>query len=225
VLLDVIHENRGGLIYILPPVLSTMLLGAVSNALDVQFIPTRIRSWWQTGIRDRLWNGRFGKWLAGKLGAPEQSRAVGGGVFRPTEAALGLAANDLFEALPTAFREGLEELPATLRALEARAAKRVLNWNWSQRSHHQDRPMPRHSSDVVRPRRRTWRRASLHSKDLRLDLLRLHGGADNLAPITTLIQSAKELSEDATRLADAQREVDEALAQPNLSASASPRPQ
>jgi serine/threonine-protein kinase len=58
---------------------------------------------------------------------------------------------------------------------------------------------------------------------LRLDLLRLHGGADNLAPITTLIQSAKELSDDATRLADAQREVDEALAQPNFNASASPR--
>jgi hypothetical protein len=50
---------------------------------------------------------------------------------------------------------------------------------------------------------------------LRLDLLRLHGGAGDLAPITTLIQSAKELSDDATRLADAQREVEEALAQPN----------
>ena len=85
----VIHENRGQAWILLTPVFSTLLLGAVSNALDVQFIPDRIRGWWQTGIRERLWNSRVGKWLAQRLGAPEQSRAVGGGVFRPTEAALG----------------------------------------------------------------------------------------------------------------------------------------
>ncbi|HSD31353.1 MAG TPA: serine/threonine-protein kinase, partial [Gemmatimonadales bacterium] len=64
VLLDVIHENRGGLAFILAPVLSTLGLGAVSNALDVQFIPTGIRKWWQTGIRERLWNSRVGEWFA-----------------------------------------------------------------------------------------------------------------------------------------------------------------
>jgi serine/threonine-protein kinase len=64
----VIHENRTGLQWIFGPVLSTMALGAVSNALGVQFVPDRIRKWWQTGIRDRLWNSRVGAWLALLLG-------------------------------------------------------------------------------------------------------------------------------------------------------------
>jgi serine/threonine-protein kinase len=116
-----LHENRTPIAWILAPILVTMLLGAVSNALDVQFIPDRIRDWWQTGIRDRLWSGRAGEWLARRLGAPEQSRTVGGGAFRATEAALGLAAGELFAALPQPYRERLVELPATVAALEARA--------------------------------------------------------------------------------------------------------
>ena len=119
----VIHENRGGAVFIIVPVLSTMLLGAVSNALGVQFIPAGIRDWWQTGIRERLWNSRAGEWLARRLGAPDRSRAVGGGAFRATEAALGVAASELFAALPKAYREQLAELPATVAALEARAAE------------------------------------------------------------------------------------------------------
>lgn len=74
ILQGTIHENRTGLAWLLVPVLATMGLGALSNALDVQFIPTGIRAWWQTGIRDRLWNSRAGEWLARRLGAPERSR-------------------------------------------------------------------------------------------------------------------------------------------------------
>src|SRR5262249_6592706 len=47
---------------------------------------------------------------------------------------------------------------------------------------------------------------------IRLDLLRLHAGATDLAPLTTLIDAAKVLGEDVRRLADAQREVDDAIA-------------
>ena len=108
----VIHENRGGLPFILVPLFSTLALGAVSNALDVQFIPTRIREWWQTGIRERLWNSRVGEWLARKLGAPERSKLAGASAFRATEAALGVAASELFAALPKAYKEQLADLPA-----------------------------------------------------------------------------------------------------------------
>jgi serine/threonine-protein kinase len=112
-----IHENRTGLEWFLVPVLTTMALGAVSNALGVQFIPTGIRAWWQTGIRDRLWTSRVGAWLARRLGAPAQSRAVGGGVFRATESALGVAAAELFAALPTPYQKQLDELPALVASL------------------------------------------------------------------------------------------------------------
>ena len=45
---------------------------------------------------------------------------------------------------------------------------------------------------------------------IRLDLLRLHAGASDLAPLTTLIDAARVVGEDVRRLADAQREADDA---------------
>ncbi|MEO6525974.1 MAG: serine/threonine-protein kinase [Gemmatimonadaceae bacterium] len=207
-----IHENRTGLVWLFAPVLSTMVLGAVSNALDVQFIPTRLREWWQTGIRDRLWNSRAGEWLARRLGAPDRSRAVGGGVFRATEAALGLAASELFAALPKAYREQLAELPATVAALEARAAEaradlEVLAALAPSGSSH---------ARVLDARREAAAARLAESvaalEGIRLDLLRLHAGAGDLAPLTTLIDAARVLGEDLNRLAEAQREADAASA-------------
>ena len=204
-----IHENRVGFIYVAAPVLTTMLLGAVSNALGVQFIPTRIRKWWQTGIRDRLWNSRVGSWLARRLGAPEQSRAVGGGVFRPTESALGVAAAELFESLPKAYREELDELPAIVASLEARAAEARAELEVVA-------AMAASASDaeVLAARRDTAKKHLAESvaalESIRLDLLRLHAGATDLAPLTTVVDAARRIGEDLNRLAEAQREVDDA---------------
>ena len=219
-----IHENRTSLVWLFAPVLSTMLLGAVSNALDVQFIPPKIRAWWQTGIRDRLWNTRAGEWLARQLGAPDRSRAVGGGVFRATEAALGVAAGELFAALPKAYREQLAELPATVAALEARAAEARAEIDVVAAL----APSGSADADVLEARRKA---AAAHLAEsvaalegIRLDLLRLHAGADDLAPLTTLIDAARLLGEDVSRLADAQREVDVAAAPLPVGARRIPTP-
>jgi eukaryotic-like serine/threonine-protein kinase len=220
-----IHENQVGIGWIIIPILSTMLLGAVSNALDVQFIPPKIREWWQTGIRDRLWNSRAGRWLARRLGAPEQSRAVGAGAFRATEAALGVAASELFAALPKTYREQLAELPATVAALEARAAAARAEMDVVAAL------APAGSSDAeVLSERRGAAAAQLAEsvaalERIRLDLLRLHAGASDLAPLTTLIDAARVLGEDVGRLADAQREVNDATAGPRrLGAGRVPTP-
>jgi serine/threonine protein kinase len=203
-----VNEHVLGPVFIITPVLTTMLLGAVSNALDVQFIPAAIRDWWQTGIRDRLWNSRAGEWLARRLGAPERSRAVGGGVFRATEAAIGLAAAELFAALPKAYREQLAELPATVAALEAQAAAARAEIDVLAAL----APSGSVDADALETRRGA---ASAHLaqsvaalEGIRLDLLRLHAGAGDLAPLTTLLDAARLLGEDASRLADARREVD-----------------
>ena len=185
VLLDVIHENRGGLVFILAPLLSTLALGALSNALGVQFIPTGIRNWWQTGMRERLWNSRLGQWLARWLGAPERSQLAGAAAFRATEAALGVAASELFAALPTEYREHLAGLPAIVAALEARAAEA------------RAAGAAAHLAECV---------AVLQG--IRLDLLRLHAGAADLAPLTTLMDAARLIGEDLSRLAEAQQEVE-----------------
>jgi eukaryotic-like serine/threonine-protein kinase len=204
----VIHENRTSIVWFLAPLLSTMALGALSNALDVQFIPTRIRDWWQSGIRERLWNSRAGEWLARRLGAPERSRAVGGGVFRATEAALGVAASELFAALPKAYRDQLDELPATVSALEARAAEARAELDVLA-------ALASSGSDDAAALAGRRDKAKAHLADsvaalesIRLDLLRLHANANDLAPLTTLMDAARLVGDDLRRLAEAQQEVE-----------------
>jgi hypothetical protein len=191
--------------------LSTLALGAVSNALDVQFIPTKIRNWWQTGIRERLWNSRIGEWLARRFGAPHQSRAVGGGVFRPTEAALGLAASELFAALPEAYRVELFELPSIVAALEARAAEARADVEVVTAL-----ARPGSEDTEVLERRRQAASSNLAAsvgalERIRLDLLKLHAGAGDLKPLTTLIEEAQLVSQEVARLAEAEQEVEDAI--------------
>ena len=207
----VIHENRTNIAWILAPVLSTMALGAVSNALDVQFIPTRIRKWLQTGIRDRLWKSRIGEWVARKLRAPEQSQAVGGGVFRPTEAVLSVAAAEIFAALPEAYRAELLELPSIISALEARAAEARAEIDVVE-------ALAKPGSDgmAVLEKRRGAASANLAAsvgalERIRLDLLKLHGGASDLKPLTTLMEEAYQVAEEVKRLAEAEQEVEDAI--------------
>ena len=204
----VIHENRTSLVWIFGPVLSTMALGAMSNALDVQFIPAKIRDWWQTGIRERLWKSRAGEWLARRLGAPERSGVAGASVFRATEAALGIAASELFAALPKTYREQFAELPAIVAALEARAVEARAEIDVLAAL----APSGSVDGDVLAARRNAAAANLSQSvaalEGIRLDLLRLHAGASDLAPLTTLMDAARLLGEDVARLADAQREAD-----------------
>jgi eukaryotic-like serine/threonine-protein kinase len=219
----VIHENRDPLILFIAPVLSTMLLGAVSNALDAQFIPSGIKKWWQTGIRDRLWNSRAGQWFARQLGAPERSSLPDASAFRATEAALGVAASELFAMLPKAYRDQLAELPATVTALEAHAAeaRAELDVIAALASSGSD------DADVLAARRD---KAKAHLAEsvaalerIRLDLLRLHANANDLAPLTTLLDAARHVGDDVSRLADAHQEVENATGR-NLGARRLPTP-
>jgi serine/threonine-protein kinase len=210
-ILGVIHENRTPIAWVFSPVLSTMALGALSNALDVQFIPTKIRNWWQAGIRDRLWNTKVGEWLARRFKAPGESRAVGGGVFRPTEAALGLAASELYAALPETYRIELLELPSIVQVLEARAAEARAEIDVVA-------ALARPASDdtAVLEGRRQAASANLSAsvgalERIRLDLLKLHAGARDLKPLTTLIEEAQLASQEVRRLAEAEQEVEDAI--------------
>jgi serine/threonine-protein kinase len=209
VLLEVIHENRGQALLILSPILTTMALGAASNALDVQFVPTRLRRWWQAGVRDRLWNGRVGQWIARRLGAPERSGAVDADSFRATEASLGSAASALFAALPPAYRDQLHDLPDIVRLLEARAVEARAELAVCAAM----APVGG-GAEVLAGRQTAARRHLTDSvaalEGLRLDLLRVHAGAQDLAPLTTLMHDAQRIGEDLQRLAEAQREVDDA---------------
>lgn len=219
----VVHERNISIAWILTPLLSTMLFGAVSNAMDVQFIPTRIRNWWQTGIRDRLWKSRLGEWFARRLGAPQRSQLAGASAFRATEAALGLAAAELFTALPKEYREQLSELPAIVEALEARAAEARAEMEVLSAM----APSGSAEAEVLEARRKKAAKQLSESvaslEGIRLDLLRVHAGANDLAPLTTLLDAAREIGQDLARLAEAQREV-EGTALPSRGATRTPTP-
>lgn len=205
---SVVPENSGTMLFFFGGVGTTMLLGAISNALDVQFIPDGIRSWWQTGLRNRLWNSRVGAWFARRLGAPERSQLAGASAFRATEAALGVAASELFAALPSDYREELAELPAMISALEARAAAARAEAGAIAAM----APAGAPGADVMEARRKTATSQLAESvaalEGIRLDLLRLHAGATDLAPLTTLMDAARLMGEDLGRLADAHHEVE-----------------
>jgi predicted Ser/Thr protein kinase len=192
------------------PLLSMFGLGALSNALSVKFIPEGIKRWLKAGIRDRLWNSRLGSWIANQLGAPEKSRAVEGGVFRATEVALGVAAGELFAALPSSYREQLHELPAIVESLEAKAAEARAEIEMLGAL----APAGKDAEQVAKRRVAAKERlgesvAALEG--IRLDLLRLHGNATDLKPLTTLIDAAKRIGADLDRLAEAQQEVEDAV--------------
>jgi serine/threonine-protein kinase len=205
----VIHENAMNPVLIIAPMLATLVTGAASNALDVQFIPTRVRRWWQTGVRERLWNSRAGEWLARRLGAPERSQLAGAAAFRPTEAALGVAASELFAALPKAYREELADLPLIVEALEARAAEARAELEVVAALV----PNEAGGAEVLAARKKAAADHLAHSvaalEGIRLDLLRLHAGAVDLAPLTTPLDAAREIGQDASRLAEAQREIED----------------
>jgi serine/threonine-protein kinase len=208
ILSGVVSEQHLAPVWMVAPIMSTMALGALSNALEVQFIPGGIRKWWQTGIRDRLWNSRAGEWIARRLGAPERSRAVGGGVFRATEAAIGVAASELFAALPKAYREQFAELPAVVAALEARAAGARAEVDVIAAL----APLGSVDAESLAARRQAAASQLAESvaalEGIRLDLLRLHAGASDLAPLTTLMDAARLVRDDVSRLAEAQDEVE-----------------
>ncbi|MEZ4457651.1 MAG: serine/threonine-protein kinase [Gemmatimonadales bacterium] len=201
----VIHEGRDGVLWTVGPIVTALLSAAVSNSLGVQFLSSPVRRWWQRGIRSRLWNSRLGAWVAKQLGAPQQSRAVGGGAFRATEAALGVAASELYDALPKAFREQLGDLPGIVAALEASAAEARARVEMLAAAG------PAGSEALEAQRRAAAAKlgesvAALET--VRLDLLRLHAGAGDLAPLTTLMDAVRRIGDDVDRLAEARREIE-----------------
>ena len=179
----------------------------LSNAFGVPLLPAVLRRG-PRGLRDRLWNSRLGTWIAKQLHAPMMSVPIAGAIFRPTEVALGLAASELFAALPAAYREQLAGLPMIVQNLEARAATSRAKLNALQGMAVAGGRPTHPMSDTSEQRVRRSLAESVGALEfIRLDLLRRHAGEADLAPITTLLDAAKSIGVDVERLIIAQRDV------------------
>ena len=147
--------------------------------------PRSLRSW--------FWNSPAGA-LAARLTGWRLRRDAGAPLLQHvTEVAIGMAAQELYEALPSESRERVPELPRTLKALEAEAQ--------ALRQRLDDPAAGARLASVV---------SALET--IRLDLLKLHAGTSDLHALTEAVQVAQRLGAEVDALIQGQRETAALLA-------------
>jgi hypothetical protein len=172
----------------------------------------------------KLWRSRLGKWLFKLAGVGLKPSAAAPMTHRPTELAIGMAVDALFDALPKPAREQLKALPDTVRELEIQVAKmrvRVEELNDSIAS-----VEPAKMSAGATDKRDALGRDLVEARDaakarmaqavsalesIRLDLLRLTAGAGSIEGVTADLAAARDVSESVRFLIDGDREVARAL--------------
>ena len=187
---------------------------AAANAFGVPFIPPQLKRSMIGALRTRFWGSRLGEWVSRRL-TPKRRTATAELAFRPTEVAIGLAIGDLYAALPKAYRANLADLPDVVKRLEAHAAEARARLDELQaaEAHARGGAGDRAVATIARiPEQRERARRELADtvaalEAIRLDLLRLHGGAADVAPLTTVLDDARRLGEELDRLRSAQRDV------------------
>jgi len=187
--------------------------------------------------RRRDWIGDAASWLVegalGRLtfgigGLALDRKALGAGAHRPTEMAISIAADRLYEELPREYRRELKGLPAAIARLEADAR------TMRQQVEGLDRLLAEVGDDPGGPvsdergalradlagtrdeaRARLTQAVSALEK-IRLGLLRLHAGDGTVESLTVELGSAGELSRAIDALLQGQREVARLLRPPEL---------
>ena len=174
----------------------------------------------------RLWTGRLGRWLFGLARMFTSKKALPAPLtHRPTELALGMAAEQLFESLPKETRMQLRDLPDVVHRLEQDAQR--------MRARHEElqealadvgkrgKPDPaiaaRHDRivadlnterDLVQQRLKD---AVAALETIRLNLLRLHAGTGTVHSLTTDLGLAHKVVEEISGHVEGYREVEREL--------------
>jgi predicted component of type VI protein secretion system len=148
---------------------------------------------------------------------------------RPTELAVGMAVQSLFESLPKETQSSLQDLPEIVAGLESDAQRmrdRIEDFN--SMLHHagpavdlsgdHDAPeVEKRSSAAVRieklrdEARQRLAESVAALENLRVDLLRLRAGTAKLESVTTKLGKARDIAEQVDRLLEGQLEVEELL--------------
>ncbi len=176
-------------------------------------------SFWES-----FWRGPVGHFLGRIAGTRIGERAIP--ADRPTELAIAMSAESLFEALPRHSRRELRDLPDVLRRLEGQARMARA------RIAELDRSMADAQGAPARPGSAAQQRSLLEDlrsareaadarltevvtalDTMRLNLLRLRAGAGSLDSITSDLAAATALGEEVDRVLEARAETERA-AQP-----------
>ena len=176
----------------------------------------------------RVWTGRLGRWLFGIARLFTSKKALPASLtHRPTELALGMAAEQLYDSLPKATRNQLRDLPDVVHRLERDAQtmrtrleelQEALS-DVSQRGGSGSEPTiaARHDrivSDLTAERDLVQQRlqdAVAALETIRLNLLCLHAGTGTVHSLTTDLGLARELARDIGVQVEAYRVVEQEL--------------
>ena len=175
----------------------------------------------------RFWESRVGKWLFKLAGFRLKELPAPTTGYRPTEMAIGMAAERLFDELPKAVRKELKDLPAVVQRLEQHAQamrQRIEELNGLSGEDATgvaggDRAVGRNGlpDDVARARDAAQARlkdAVTALETIRLGLLRMHAGTGAVEGITQNLSEAGEIAADIERLLEGQEEVERVLRAP-----------
>jgi serine/threonine-protein kinase len=190
-------------------------VGILASVLSNRWLRLRrgVGSFWA----DR-WRGRMGRVLSKIASISLGPRALV--AERPTEIAIALSADALFNELPKHVRKSLGDIPAAVRALEQQA--RVIRTRIAQldaiivetQSKTSRADVDDKRESLLGDLRSARAEADKRLADLvtaRLDLLRLRAGQGSAEGITQGLESAKALGEDVDRLIAGSEEVDSVL--------------
>ncbi len=221
----------------LPPILaSSLMLGLGTGTLAVLRLQRRrdvegqIRTW--------FWESRLGRWLfrVAGIGLKKLPEAASG-THRPTEMAIGLAADRLYEELPRALRRSLRDLPSVVRELESDAQmmrNRIEQLDATLAEIRGDRSESRSLEAAMAPgkhfsvaeQRRKLEHDLQAARDatqqrladavaaletIRLGLLRMQAGSGSVESLTGDLAAARDVAGEIDRLLEAQLEVERLL--------------
>ena len=178
----------------------------------------------------RIWRGPIGRLVFGRVRASRTRAALTSGfTFRPTELALGMAAERLFEDLPKETREQLGDVPGVLRQLEQDAGRmrsRLEELNDALQGAEERGRLSGQITGDIKARRdrvvtdlqaerelvqRRLKDAVAALETIRLNLLKLHAGAGSIQSFTTDLTLAREAAREVELLLEGHREIEDAL--------------
>ena len=184
-------------------------------------------------LRLKFWSSRFARWLARVAGLGLERRPVPAELtYRPTELALGLAADALFASLPKDQRKALREVPPLIERLkrDARLLRRTvddLNEALAGLGDAGAESSQRRTAAVTDMRERLRQElggqrdqaaarlstAVAALEGIRLNLLRLKAGTGSVAELTSDLAAARDAMDDLARAAAAAEQVEALLSE------------
>ncbi|HJU88194.1 MAG TPA: serine/threonine-protein kinase [Gemmatimonadaceae bacterium] len=183
--------------------------------------------------RAKLWESKLGERIARLASWRVRRRAATPTTHRPTEVVIGMAAVDLFRALPKPMQKQLGDLPDLLEKLErdARHMRRrseELGAQLDALSGPQSTPSSTLGDQTVLAERREHVAAELRVardsasrrlastvaalENIRLDLLRLQAGAGSLESLTVVIDAARRVGTAVDDAISSREETERLLA-------------